>query len=54
MDRGAWQATVQGVAKIQARLTLILSSKLIVITLYALYLVSQMVKSMPAMQETQV
>ena len=53
MDRGAWQATVHGVAKIQTRLTLILSSKLIAITLYAIYLVSQMVKSLPAMQETQ-
>ena len=53
MDRGAWQATVHGVAKIQTRLTLILSSKLIAITLYAIYLVYQMVKSLPAMQETQ-
>ena len=36
------------------QLKLILSSKLIAITLYAVYLVSQTVKSMPAMQETQV
>ena len=43
MDRGAWRATVHTVAKSQTRLSDFTS-----------LLVAQMVKNLPAMQETQI
>ena len=42
MDRGTWQATVHGVAKSQTRLS----------DFHFASLVAQLVKNLPAMQET--
>ena len=52
MDRGAWRATVHGVAKSQTRLgdQVQHSTR----TMRGASLVAQMLKNLPAMQETQV
>ena len=52
MDRGAWQATVHGVAKSQTRLTDFTFRIYFINTSFPGSWVAQVVKSLPTMQET--